>query len=118
MGALVTCRQLVELGECSMELLKSRRKLKTILLKAALAANAKIIEARSYAHAQGIGCVVIIRESHILVTTFPAYGMAVIDIRTCGTKMKPGKAIERIAKELHAKIQKIIQKAVTRLPAH
>ena len=108
MKTLVLHHKVVKFSRCDEKILKSRRKVKNILCKAILSARATIVEARSYNHARGVGCFVVIRESHVAITTFPEYSQAILDIHTCGTKMQPQEAIRYVAAELRAKSRKVM----------
>lgn len=99
---------LILLSRCDRKILQSQRMLKNILCRAALAARATVVEARGYSHMRGAGCFAVIRESHLAIIAFPKYRRALLDIHTCGTKMKPREAVRYIASAFHTKTWKTI----------
>ena len=76
-----------------------------ILERAALAANAKIINV-AYQSLGGNGsppgctCALLLDESHITAHSYAAKGMLAINVFTCGTNAAPLIAIEFIEREL------------------
>jgi S-adenosylmethionine decarboxylase len=66
-------------------------------------AGATIVEAVSHAFpATGLTCVLILRESHAVLHTWPETGMVNIDIFTCSTKLQSLAAIEELGRSLGA----------------
>ncbi|MEM9835184.1 MAG: adenosylmethionine decarboxylase [Bacteroidota bacterium] len=76
---------LLELYGCSAPLLKDRAQLETILLAAARAMEATVIESRFHTfQPYGVSGVVLIAESHLTIHTWPEHGYAAVDIFSCG----------------------------------
>jgi S-adenosylmethionine decarboxylase len=95
---------IVELSECSVEVLNDLSKVKEILSRAAVNANTEVKElAFHHFYPQGVSGVVVIAESHISIHTWPENGYAALDIYTCGDKADPRVACDYIAKEFNAK---------------
>lgn len=95
---------IVELSECSVEVLNNLSKVKEILSQAAVNANTEVKElAFHHFYPQGVSGVVVIAESHISIHTWPENGYAALDIYTCGDKANPRVACDYIAKEFSAK---------------
>jgi S-adenosylmethionine decarboxylase len=95
---------IVELSECSLEVLNDLSKVKEILSQAAVNANTEVKElAFHHFYPQGVSGVVVIAESHISIHTWPENGYAALDIYTCGDKADPRVACDYIAKEFNAK---------------
>ena len=66
-------------------------------------AGATIVEAVSHAFPPtGLTCVLILRESHAVLHTWPETGMVNIDIFTCSTKLQSLAAIEELGRSLGA----------------
>src|SRR5450759_5608909 len=74
------------------------------LFIAALArAGATIVEAVSHAFPKsGLTCVLILRESHAVLHTWPETGMVNIDIFSCSTRLQSLAAIAEIGRSLGA----------------
>ncbi len=49
----------------------------------------------------GISGVLLLPESHLTIHTWPEYNYIAIDVFTCGTKVKPTKTCEIIAKRFN-----------------
>jgi len=83
--------------------LDSTKEIKKILLKAAKKCQATILSSKIYHFSpQGISAVVIIKESHLSIHTWPEYNYAAIDLFTCG-KVSPEKAIPELKKGFQPK---------------
>nr|BAL54798.1 spermidine synthase [uncultured Acetothermia bacterium]BAL59878.1 spermidine synthase [Candidatus Acetothermum autotrophicum] len=75
--------------------------LEQLLLEAARAAHATVIESVFHHFSPyGVSGVVVIAESHLTIHTWPEYGYAAIDIFTCGPKMDLEAAVDVIARGL------------------
>jgi S-adenosylmethionine decarboxylase len=76
----------------------------TDLFMAALdRAGATIVEAVSHAFPKtGLTCVLILRESHAVLHTWPETGMVNIDIFSCSTRLQSLAAIAEIGRSLGA----------------
>ncbi len=76
---------LIEVFDCSFEILNDINFLQDTLLFAAKEAKATVINDFFYKFSPyGISGVIVIKESHITIHTFPEYNYAAIDIFTCG----------------------------------
>ena len=49
---------------------------------------------------QGVSGVVVIKESHLSIHTWPEHGYAAVDFFTCSLKTHPKKAMQHLATEL------------------
>ncbi|MGB9681887.1 MAG: adenosylmethionine decarboxylase [bacterium] len=95
---------LVEISGCQANFLDNVDKIRELMIKAAIAANAHVKEAIFHKFSPvGVSGVVVIAESHISIHTWPEYGYAAVDIYTCGENTDPWKACEIIAEGLKAK---------------
>lgn len=83
---------LLELYECSADLLRHPADAQRILLEAAHAMGATVVGAHFHAFSPyGVSGVVVIQESHLTIHTWPEYAYAAIDVFTCGPiDMAPG----------------------------
>jgi S-adenosylmethionine decarboxylase len=74
-------------------------------------AGATLVEAVSHAFPEtGLTCVLILRESHAVLHTWPESGTINIDIFSCTTRLKSVQAIEDLRKSFgarHLRIQEI-----------
>jgi S-adenosylmethionine decarboxylase proenzyme len=74
-------------------------------------AGATMVEAVSHAFpAAGLTCVLILRESHAVLHTWPETGTINIDIFSCTTRLKSVQAIEELGRSFgarHLSIQEI-----------
>jgi len=57
----------------------------------------------------GVTGVVVVKESHISIHTWPEYGYASIDIFTCGNNSNPWKAYQYIVETLKPKRVQVIE---------
>ena len=95
---------LVELRECSPEILKDLDKVRDALVSAALEAKATVVEVAFHEfNPFGISGMVIIAESHLSIHTWPEYGYAALDIFTCGDLIKPEVAAEYLVEKFQCK---------------
>jgi len=102
-GALGT-HIIVELSDCSPEILSDVDQVGTILVAAAKEANAEVLQTAFHRFTpQGVSGVVVIAESHLSIHTWPEYGYAAMDIYTCGEKTDPWKACRYAAAAFHAR---------------
>ena len=110
---------LVELHGCSPELLKKVDVIKEILVCAANACKATIVDTSFHElNPFGVSGVVVIAESHISIHTWPEYRYAAVDIFTCGDVIKPDVAVEYIATRLQCKKPSVVEVRRGIMPGH
>lgn len=99
-----TSRHIIaELSGCRPDLLGNINKIREILVRAAVIANASIREVVFHKfQPNGVSGVVIIAESHLAIHTWPEVGYAALDIYTCGDTTLPEKACRYTADCLDA----------------
>ena len=86
---------LLELWECSPEILKDLDKVRDAMVDAAKAAKATVVEVAFHEfNPFGISGMVIIAESHLSIHTWPEYGYAAVDVFTCGDLINPEDAAD------------------------
>ncbi|MCL4137967.1 UNVERIFIED_CONTAM: hypothetical protein GTU68_028140 [Idotea baltica] len=84
---------LVEYHECNKDLLNDVAAIRECMLAAALAASATIVEDVFHQFSPlGVSGVVVIKESHLAIHTWPESRYAAVDIFTCGDSMNPWEA--------------------------
>jgi S-adenosylmethionine decarboxylase len=84
---------LLELYDCSSEVLNSLESVKTAMVEAAKRAEATIIDVVFHEfNPFGISGVVVISESHLSIHTWPEHRYAAVDIFSCGDTLKPAEA--------------------------
>jgi S-adenosylmethionine decarboxylase len=94
---------LLELYDCSSEILNNLETVKTALVEAAKRAEATIIDVVFHEfNPFGISGVVVIAESHLSIHTWPEYRYAAVDIFSCGETLKPAEAASYLVKEFGA----------------
>jgi S-adenosylmethionine decarboxylase proenzyme len=92
---------ILEIWDADPHLLDDAHALEQLLLQAARAANATVIQSVFHHFSPyGVSGVVVIAESHLTIHTWPEYRYAAIDIFTCGPKMDLEAAVEVIAARL------------------
>ncbi len=80
--------------------------LRDLVLKAANAAGATLLDVRSWVvpgKKGGVSVIAIVLESHIAIHTWPEYDYATVDVYTCGDNADPWKAWEVILEGLNPK---------------
>ncbi|PHI18238.1 adenosylmethionine decarboxylase [Lewinellaceae bacterium SD302] len=76
---------LLELSGCPSNLLTTPADSERILLTAAMAMRATVIESRFHAFSpHGVSGVIVIAESHLTIHTWPEHNYAAVDIFSCG----------------------------------
>jgi S-adenosylmethionine decarboxylase len=76
---------IVELYECDADIINDLKLVENIMISAAVAAKATVVEHRFHKFApHGISGVLIIAESHFAIHTWPEFGYCAVDIFTCG----------------------------------
>lgn len=99
----IGCHILTELSSCNPETLGNVKKVRELMMQAALEANAEIRETAFHQFSPcGVSGVVVIAESHLSIHTWPEYGYAAIDIYTCGQTTSPLKACQYLAEKFSA----------------
>lgn len=115
---------LVELHGCQADLLKKVDVVRDIMLGAARACRATIIDSAFHEFSPfGVSGVVVIAESHLSIHTWPEYRYAAVDIFTCGDVIKPEEAVDYIGSRFRCKNPSVVEMkrgvipgAVGRLP--
>lgn len=101
---------LLELKDCNREVLNDLDFLRGLLSAAASEAGATVLgESFHQFTPHGVSGVVIIAESHLFIHTWPECGYAAIDIFTCGNSVQPGKAAQKLIRQLGAKSHSILE---------
>jgi len=101
---------LVEMKDCSPEILKDLDKVKNAMVLAAKKAKATIIDVSFHEFSPfGISGMVVIAESHLSIHTWPEYGYAAVDVFTCGDVIKPEIAAEFLIKEFKCKAPSMVE---------
>lgn len=94
---------LVELHEVPADRLSNPGLLEDILRAAALAAGATVLFAHfhHFGGGQGVTGVLLLKESHISIHTWPEHGYAAVDVFMCGDA-RPERAVEVMVQGLGA----------------
>ncbi len=101
---------LIELKECNAKTISNLKEVKAVLISAAEAAEATIIEVAFHEFSPfGISGMVIIAESHLSIHTWPEYKYAAVDIFTCGNIIKPEKAVAFLIKKFQSKNPSVVE---------
>jgi len=88
---------LIEYYECDSAVLDDFDRIKRYVLEAARECGATVLDHSFHRFSpQGVSGVVVIAESHIAIHTWPEYRYASVDIFTCGTRVRPWDAYERL----------------------
>jgi S-adenosylmethionine decarboxylase len=94
---------LLELHDCSSEILNNLETVKAALVEAAKRAEATIIDVVFHEfNPFGISGVVVIAESHLSIHTWPEYRYAAVDIFSCGETLKPAEAANYLVEQFGA----------------
>lgn len=94
---------LLELYDCSPEVLNNPEAVRAALVEAARRAEATIVDVVFHEFSPfGISGVVVIAESHLSIHTWPEYGYAAVDIFSCGESLKPGEAASFLVDQFRA----------------
>ena len=95
---------LIELYDCNPKVISDVRKVEDIMVGAAKAAHATIVDAVFHNfNPNGISGVIVIAESHLSIHSWPEYNFASVDIYTCGSTVDPWKAYRYLEKNFGAK---------------
>ena len=93
---------MVDLHDCSADILDDIIKVEEAMVAAAEAAGATVVEAHFHEFKPiGVSGFVVITESHLAIHTWPEHRFAAVDIFTCGQEVNP----ERAAQELIDKLE-------------
>lgn len=94
---------IVELYDCDREALNSTDAVGEIMLRAAAAARMTVVSHSFHKFSpHGVTGVLLIKESHIAVHTWPEHGYCALDIFTCGQLTDGDAAIEVIREALNS----------------
>lgn len=86
---------LIELYNCTPELLDQVNRVEEIMVGTALHIKAQIVHVAFHHFSPfGVSGVVVIEESHLAIHTWPEYGYAAIDLFTCGARIDPWQAYD------------------------
>ncbi len=87
----------MELYGCDPELLKKIDAVKEIMVGAAKACKAAVVDVAFHEFSPfGVSGIVVIAESHLSIHTWPEYQYAAVDIFTCGETIEPEQAVQHI----------------------
>jgi S-adenosylmethionine decarboxylase len=101
---------LVELHGCHPDSLKKVDVVKDILVGAARACGATIVDVAFHEfNPFGVSGVVVIAESHLSIHTWPEYRYAAVDIFTCGDVIRPEFAADYIASRFRCKNPSVME---------
>ncbi len=101
---------LVELHGCHPDSLKKVDVVRDILVGAARACGATIVDVAFHEfNPFGVSGVVVIAESHLSIHTWPEYRYAAVDIFTCGEAIKPDRAVAYIASRFRCKGPSVVE---------
>ena len=101
---------LLELYDCSSEVLNSLEAVKHAMVEAAQRAQATIVDVVFHEFSPfGISGVVVIAESHLSIHTWPEYRYAAIDIFSCGDALKPADAAEFLVEQFGAERSAVVE---------
>lgn len=94
---------LVEFYGCDKDALNNKELIKREMNIAALKSGATVVENMVHNfNPYGVSGVVVIKESHLTIHTWPEYGYAAVDLFTCGESIKPWEAFSHIKEILKA----------------
>jgi len=95
---------ILEINECNNEKLNDLRFVEKIMVEAALTAGLEIKEVIfNQFNPQGVTGVVMIKESHLTIHTWPELGYAAVDLFTCCKSFKTFAAVDLITEKFEAK---------------
>ena len=98
---------ILELYDCPADLLSDPKFIEKQMNAAAIEMEASIVNSNfHHFNPYGVSGVIIIKESHLTIHTWPEYGYAAIDIFTCG-KIYMDKGIDYLKTNLKAKGSKV-----------
>ncbi|MEW8974259.1 MAG: adenosylmethionine decarboxylase [Tissierellaceae bacterium] len=95
---------LIEYYNCDDEILKDTSLIERYMIEAAKIAQATIIESVFHTFSPwGVSGVIVIKESHLAIHTWPEYRYAAVDLFTCGNTIKLWIAFKFLEEKLKAK---------------
>jgi S-adenosylmethionine decarboxylase len=99
-----------ELYECTPSLLKDLNKISNVVKSAALNAGATIVGdfAHKYDRGNGISYILVVKESHISIHSWPEHRYASVDVYTCG-QVDPWRIFNEIALFLSPKVVSAVE---------
>lgn len=101
---------LVELKDCSSEILNNLDEVRSAMVSAARESGATIVDVSFHEfNPFGISGMVIIAESHLSIHTWPEYGYAAVDIFTCGDIIKPVDAARYLIERFRSQNPSIVE---------
>lgn len=91
---------------CDPGILKNVDYLATIVREGAAKAGATIVGelVKKYDEGEGVSIVLVVKESHVSLHTWPEYGYASIDVYTCGESTDPVAAFDHVISFLSPKL--------------
>ena len=93
---------LLELRDCSQELLDDIQYIEEAMVRAANEAGATIVGQSFHKFVpRGVTGIIAIAESHLCIHTWPEHAYAAVDVFTCGRTFKPQQAAQLIIERLH-----------------
>ncbi len=94
---------LIDLYGCPAELLNDVAALETVMIEAAHRAGTTVLNTTFHRFSPcGVSGVVVIQESHLTIHTWPEQGFVAVDLFTCGTQTKPGRALAYLKRALQS----------------
>ena len=101
---------LLELYDCSSEILSDVDAVRAAMVEAAKRAEATIIDVVFHEfNPFGISGVVVIAESHLSIHTWPEHRYAAVDIFTCGDTVNPDEAAEYLVGRFGASRSSLVE---------
>ena len=95
---------LAEFHDCSAELLNDCKFVENTMRDSADIAGATIVTSSFHPFSpHGISGIVVVKESHFAIHTWPEYNYAAVDIFSCNDKMKYTKAYEFLISRFQSK---------------
>ncbi len=90
-----------EFYDCPSDKLSLIEPVRQAMLEAAESSGASIVnDVFHQFNPQGVSGVVVIKESHLSIHTWPEHGYAAVDFFTCSLKTYPKKAMQHLAQKL------------------
>lgn len=105
---------LLTLRQCSPDLLNDQARLRQLILEAAQATGATVLEVCAHRfEPQGVTALAVLAESHASLHTYPESNLVFWDCFTCGTTCNPELSIPILVAALEAKVvsQQIVERS-------